>query len=194
MATSGAQLGGTDPVYFFNVGDGRWQQFLSPWYPVGFKDREGVEYRSSEMYMMYQKALLFKDKETAEKIQKAKTPAEQKQLGREVKNFDSNIWNEHKVSIVGNGNYLKFQQGVSHHQGSNPEPRPDSTLRGLLLETGEKEIVEASPTDRIWGIGFSIEDAPSSDRSQWGENLQGKSLMDARDKLRANVSDSRESL
>lgn len=68
--TSNESLGGHDPVYFWNNDDGRWQQFLSQWYDCRFKDDAGVEYRSTEMYMMYQKAMLFNDFETAARIQR----------------------------------------------------------------------------------------------------------------------------
>ena len=63
-------LGGHRPIYFWNPDDGRWQQFFSQWYDCRFKDTEGVEYSTTEMYMMYQKALLFGDQETAEKIRR----------------------------------------------------------------------------------------------------------------------------
>ena len=68
MTTATPELGGDDPVYFWNNDDGRWQQFLSQWYDCRFEDSYDVEYTSTEMYMMYQKAMLFDDKETAEKI------------------------------------------------------------------------------------------------------------------------------
>jgi ribA/ribD-fused uncharacterized protein len=53
----------------------------------------------------------------------------------------------------------------------------------LLLATGEREIVEASPQDRIWGVGFKESEAERN-RYRWGENLLGRVLMDVRGRLR----------
>ena len=92
--------------------------------------------------------------------------------------------NANKSRIVEAGNFLKFSQSASHHQHSNPEPPPDATLKSLLLQTKARELVEASQYDRVWGIGFSIEDAPTSKRSEWGENLLGKAVMSVRARLR----------
>ena len=164
----------TEPVYFWNP-DGTWQEFLSPWYACKFEDAEGVQYRSEEMYMMYQKAIKFHDKETAKKIMKAETPKEQKDLGRQVKNFNSKVWNECKEAIVEQGNYLKFTQGKVTSS--------DEALRARLLVTGDRELVEASPEDRLWGIGFSAEDAPQTPREDWGQNLCGRILMKVRTRL-----------
>ena len=117
------------------------------------------------------------------------------------------MWNVHKSRIVEDGNFLKFTQGVSHHQDSDPEPQPGASLKSLLLETADRELVEvqtppfltnnhqnfanafnqASPEDRIWGIGFSIEDAPTSKRSEWGQNLLGKALVNARKRIQSEA-------
>jgi ribA/ribD-fused uncharacterized protein len=56
-------------------------------------------------------------------------------------------------------------------------------LKALLLATGERELVEASPMDRIWGIGFGEKNAGRA-RRHWGLNLLGKALMDVRKRLR----------
>lgn len=162
------------PVYFWNP-DGTWQEFLSPWYLCSFRDADGVQYRSEEMYMMYQKAITFNDDETAGKIIKAATPKEQKELGRQVKNFDSKVWSNRREAIVETGNYLKFTQGKVTSS--------DETLRARLLATVNRELVEASPEDRLWGIGFSAEDAPDTPRDQWGQNLCGTILTTVRTRL-----------
>jgi len=94
-------------------------------------------------------------------------PAQQKQLGRAVNNFDSALWNQHKFGIVWSGNYLKFSQ----HED----------LRRRLLSTGDKIIVEASPVDRVWGIGLAAQDERILDPTNWrGQNLLGKVLMSVR--------------
>jgi len=89
-----------------------------------------------------------------------------KGLGREVKNFDESKWNTNRERIVLEGNKLKF--------GQNEE------LRQKLIQTEEKIIVEASPSDKIWGIGMGESKAISSGESGWGLNLLGKALMETR--------------
>lgn len=57
------------------------------------------------------------------------------------------------------------------------------SLRAQLLATGDRELVEASPRDRIWGVGFAERNA-GANRHRWGQNLLGKALMDVRGRLR----------
>ena len=121
--------------------------------------------------MMASKACLFNDEETLDHILKSSDPKEIKALGRQVKNFDKEAWDEAKYLIVLNGNYRKFTQ--------NP------ALRDYLLSTGNRFLVEASPYDRIWGIGLAADDPRAMDSSQWqGENLLGFALMEVRDDIR----------
>jgi len=65
---------------------------------------------------------------------------------------------------------------------------PGAPLRQLLLDTGDRELIEASPFDRIWGVGRKAEDVrreAGGDRRGWGQNLLGKCLMATRERLRA---------
>jgi hypothetical protein len=110
---------------------------------------------------MYSKALTFGDKESAEKILKEYSPRVQKKLGREINNFNEVIWDSCKYNIVKKGLIEKFKQ--------------NSELREYLLSYKGFSIIEASPVDRIWGIGFSSNDAISN-INNWGENLLGKIL------------------
>ena len=82
--------------------------------------------------MMYCKAIVFEDVETAEKIIKETTPRKQKQLGREVKSFNNKIWNTVREQIVEEGNWWKFTQGKQNA----------AEMRNLLLETGHRMLVE----------------------------------------------------
>ena len=88
--------------------------------------------------MMYHKAVLFQDPETAEKIMIATKPAEQKALGRQVKNFDNGKWLENRDRIVEEGNWNKF---------TNTKAGPE--LRDLLLGTGKRELVEVRVDSKI---------------------------------------------
>ncbi len=142
----------------------------SQWYPCEF-EVDGQKYFTTEQFMMAQKALLFKDQETYEKIMAANDPKDFKALGRTVRGFDEYLWNEHKFEIVVKGNEAKF--------GQNPE------LLEYLLSTGDKILVEASPFDGIWGVKLPIEDSCIQNPNLWrGENLLGFAIMEARDILR----------
>ena len=121
--------------------------------------------------MMAEKARLFGDKETLEKIMAATVQGKIKALGREVKNFDQTEWDKCKHTIVLTGNFQKFLQ--------NPE------LKDFLLRTGDKILVEASPRDRIWGIGMGRANENACNPAAWrGRNLLGFALMEVRDELR----------
>lgn len=95
-------------------------------------------------------------------------PSTIRDLGRKIPNFLQEVWDQHRFAIVSEGSYLKFSQ--------------NKDLKEKLLATGNRELVEASPTDRIWGIGFGARYA-SANRSEWGLNLLGKALMEARERL-----------
>lgn len=143
---------------------------LCQWYACNFCV-SGIEYFTTEQYMMASKALMFKDLDIYQQIFQAKTPKEFKNLGKLVKNYDDTIWNLHKDRIVVEGNYAKFSQ--------NP------ALKNFLLSTGNKILVEASPLDKIWGIGLEESDDRVLDPAQWlGENHLGFALMTVRDMLR----------
>jgi ribA/ribD-fused uncharacterized protein len=142
---------------------------LSQWWPASFS-LDGYEYASAEHAMMAQKAFLFDDQETARNIFAAEEPAEAKRLGRTVRNFDEDVWGEHRFDIVVRGNVAKFQQ--------NPE------LLAYLRSTSGQVLVEASPHDRIWGIGLDAADERAASASTWlGLNLLGFALVTARELL-----------
>jgi len=122
---------------------------------------------------MYQKAILFNDTDIAVEILESTSPRAQKALGRAVSGFDNAIWLENRERIVREGSYWKFKNG----KGPDGE-----SLKEVLLATGNKELVEASPRDRIWGIGFGEKEALKM-RKKWGLNLLGKALIWAREKL-----------
>ena len=125
-------------------------------------------------FRMYHKAITFDDREIADEIALEPEPSNQKALGRMVKGFDNKKWNAKREKIVEDGNWWKFTQ-----------PK-EGDLRKMLLETGDRLLVEASPYDRIWGVGYSAVNAEAN-RGHWGENLLGKALMRIRERLRAEV-------
>jgi ribA/ribD-fused uncharacterized protein len=147
-----------------------WKHRLSQWHMVNFVV-DGTTYCNCEQYMMRQKALLFHDTETAEKIMATTNPKTHQQLGRQVKNFDQDVWNGQKEYIVYKANLARFTQSAE--------------CRELLLSTGNKTLVEASPYDRVWGIGLGKDDPLAQNESTWkGQNLLGKVLTQVRDELK----------
>jgi ribA/ribD-fused uncharacterized protein len=121
--------------------------------------------------MMAKKAELFGDEVSLKQILAAIEPAEHKKLGRAVKNFDSLIWDAACESIVRDGNYAKFTQNAEMLQ--------------QLLATGSKLLVEASPLDKVWGIGMRADHPHATDTIEWkGSNKLGTALMAVRDRIR----------
>ncbi|MFJ6836527.1 NADAR family protein [Streptomyces sp. NPDC091209] len=157
---------------------------LSQWWPSPFVV-EGVEYATAEHWMMASKARLFGDAEAERQAIEAPSPALAKKAGRLVRGFDEAVWERERFEIVVEGSVHKF----SAHPG----------LRAFLLGTGERSemgvspaegcgrvLVEASPMDRVWGIGLAATDPGASDPRRWrGPNLLGFALMKARDRLRS---------
>ncbi|GAA4606681.1 ribA/ribD-fused uncharacterized protein [Actinoplanes octamycinicus] len=144
---------------------------LSQWSPEGFTV-DGIRFATAEHYMMWRKATLFGDTASADRILAAGHPRQAKTLGGRVTPFDQETWNDHRFPIVVAGNLAKFEQ--------NPD------LRTFLLGTGTRVLVEASPMDRVWGIGLTRDDPRAEDPSRWrGLNLLGFALMEVRAQLRA---------
>ncbi|MFI1996980.1 NADAR family protein [Actinoplanes sp. NPDC020271] len=147
---------------------------MSQWSPEGFT-LDGVRFATAEHYMMWRKAALFGDTASAERIVAAGHPRDAKTLGGRVTPFDQTTWEENRFGIVVAGNLAKFRQNPS--------------LGAHLAGTGERVLVEASPTDRIWGIGLTRDDPRASDPAQWrGLNLLGFALMEVRARLAARPS------
>jgi ribA/ribD-fused uncharacterized protein len=139
---------------------------LSQWWPAPFTV-DGVRYRSAEHWMMAEKARLFGDESSAAAMIAADSPKEAKALGRGVRGFDGDRWEEAAFDIVVRGSTAKFGQ--------------DPQLRDYLVGTGDAVLVEASPLDAIWGIGLAADDPRARRPEEWpGRNLLGFALMQAR--------------
>lgn len=142
---------------------------FSQWWESEFTI-DHIVYKTAEHYMMAEKARLFKDEEVLKEILAVDHPHDAKKLGRKVKNFDPAVWDDHKFQIVVDGNYAKFSQ----HED----------LKEFLRNTGTRVLVEASPRDRIWGIGMGQSNENAPNPNLWrGHNLLGYALMEVRDKL-----------
>jgi ribA/ribD-fused uncharacterized protein len=159
----------TDKCIFFYNG------IYSQWYPAKFTNTYGT-FSCAEQYMMFRKALFFDDAESAAKIMLADNPADQKTLGRKIKNFNADLWNKISYDIVFHGNMCKFSQ--------NP------VLFDQLSKTGMRKLVEASPTDKIWGIGMHERQKGIEDESNWqGTNWLGEVITEVREALLITISD-----
>ncbi|KAF9631845.1 DUF1768-domain-containing protein [Lasiodiplodia theobromae] len=158
------------PVFFFKA-DAEFG-FLCQWYR-GYFVHEGITFNCAEQWMMWRKAKIAGDEATASNILKTKDPRMQKSWGRKVKGFDEQKWDGIKRNIVEEGNYMKFTQ--------------NENLKKLLLDTGERELVEASRFDRVWGIGYSAANALYVEKEEWGQNLLGKALMRVRERIREEL-------
>ncbi len=156
-----------DFIYFWGN-----QSPFSNWYKIDF-EVDNITFNCSEQYMMYHKALLFKDHTIAEQILNTKNQKKKKALGRKVSNFNAIIWEEKCREIVYEGNKQKFSQ--------------NEDILNDLFETKGKTLVEASPVDAIWGIGLAENDPRAKTRHTWrGKNWLGEVLTQLRDDLTMN--------
>jgi len=154
-----------------------WGGPFSQWNHVDI-EIDGVTYNCNEQYMMAEKARLFGDKQAEAKIMQAYDPKTQKSWGRRVRGFNKAKWEEiqdngkpYCWNVVYKANYAKFTQNEG--------------MKLVLMETGEKTIVEASPYDDIWGIALGEDDPRAHDKSKWrGKNWLGEVIMQVREDIR----------
>mmetsp|Transcript_9954 Transcript_9954/g.32478 ORF Transcript_9954/g.32478 Transcript_9954/m.32478 type:complete len:231 (+) Transcript_9954:131-823(+) len=147
---------------------------FSQWYtkPDGHFVLDGETYFCAEQFMMATKARLFEDDDSlAEIMRERHSPKRIKELGRGVRDFNAGRWSEAAFGVVKAANLAKFGQ--------------NDRLRKVLVGTGDDLVAEASPFDKIWGIGLRADDPRAKDPATWaGENLLGKALMAVRDELK----------
>jgi hypothetical protein len=142
---------------------------FSQWYPAPF-ELDGIGYPSAEHYMMAEKARLFGDQDSCRRILDAASPGAAKAAGRSVRDFSQDVWDRECARIVVRGNLAKFTQHPA--------------LGTYLAGTRARILAEASPTDRIWGIGLESTDPRAEDPRAWqGLNLLGFALMQVRQQL-----------
>lgn len=147
------------------------QSCFSQWWKSSFVV-EGETYSCTEQYMMAEKARLFGDEPMLAKIMAAAHPKEMKAYGRAVRHFDQKVWEEHSYDIVKKGNLAKFEQ--------------NQELWLFMKTTKNRILVEASPRDRIWGIGMGKANPDAENPMKWrGRNLLGFALTEVRDQLLA---------
>jgi len=146
-----------------------WNGPFSQWYPSDFQV-SGTWYNCVIQYRFSQKAIMFNDLNMYDRIMESSHPSQQKKLGRRVKRFVPAQWNAMSRKIVYDGNYAKFTQV--------------ERLTKLMLEM-DGIFVEASPYDKVWGIGLDIHDPRTTIPDQWkGTNWLGEVLTEVRDAIK----------
>ena len=173
------QLPFSTPVLPFYTHTGK-TGFLSNFYPQSFAYKlpkfvsahagERVTVKHAEQAIMLTKAALFGDEEVYRRILQANSPVSCKRLGRAVSNFQQCVWDAHVCRIICHILKGKFAS---------------KNLRTQLLETNNLVLAEASPRDRIWGIGLAKTNPRAAIPSEWnGTNLLGWALMQERQRIR----------
>ena len=172
MSTSTEQTT-TDPLFFWKtIPNTDLKTCLSNWFLCSFKDNNGQKFSSVEQFMMYHKAIVFNDTQKQTEILSCSDPKQIKAFGRQVKNFDSELWDQISEDIVFQGCLFKFSQ--------------NENLKQFLISTGNRLLVEASPYDKIWGIGLNERSAIDIPIEMWpGKNLLGKCLARVRSLLQS---------
>ena len=157
-------------IPFYGHTNGSYKSF-SQYYMASFII-DGRKYNCAEQWMMASKAKMFEGNDNIfQEIMKETKPANIKSFGRMVTNYDEAIWSNSRYDIVVKGNMAKFSQ--------------NKDLKLILLSTGNAILVEASPIDKIWGVGMAITHPNIKDPTKWqGTNLLGKALMEVREKLK----------
>lgn len=148
-----------------------WGGIFSQWASCNIYDSYfDINFNCAEQHMMYVKACAFDDQTAMTKILEVTDPREHKAIGRTIKNYDDELWSRGRLEVVGQINYMKFSQ--------NP------AWKELLIMTDGYELVEASPHDKIWGVGLGEDNPLILDKENWqGENLLGKAIMAARGRI-----------
>lgn len=147
----------TDEYIFF------WQGKLSNFYRTEIH-YQGLHFHSSEQLFMYFKAKFFNDEYHARLILESKTPKESKLYGRKVVGFNNEEWDKVKCDFMYKALQAKFY--------GNKELSSYLTRK----EHKNKLFVEASPYDKIWGIGIDENNPELLQTNFWGKNLLGQLL------------------
>jgi len=164
VKATGTSSTGEKFTFFFRSGSP-----FSQWHSAEFTV-DGIKYNCAEQYMMHQKAVLFGDEKTGQMILDSESPGKQKSLGRKVKPFDPVLWSSKAQDIVAKGSYHKFTQNAD--------------MLEKLLATQGTTLVEASPRDRLYGIGMGAKNPLALDRKTWkGRNLLGEILTKVRQQI-----------
>lgn len=142
---------------------------VRPWL---FEDDKHRRWDSSEAYFMFQKVWFHNRVDHAKWIlEHSDCPGMCKSIGRRIPNYDELGWSRKRYACMLKAVTLKFHQ--------NPD------LARLLLGTGDRVMVEASPVDPWWGVGMGTDHPDILKPEKWkGTNMLGCCLMEVRRLLR----------
>jgi len=157
-----------EPIFFWRPNEPN--GYLGNWYPSPFTV-DGKKFVNSEHYFMWQKVMTFQPS-LERTIMRMTDPKQMKELCSKIQNYDDVKWSSLRVNIMKKGVMEKFKQ--------------NSKLKNYLLSTGNAMLVEASPYDKIWGIGMNADNALKAYHKNipFNGNLLGKVLMDVRNELK----------
>ena len=134
---------------------------FSNFHPAPFRLGEKC-FPSAEHAIQYQKADLFDDDFTKDKILHSDSPYQAKKFGSRVRNFDRNKWEDNLEQIGYNAIFAKFSQ--------------NELLKRLLKATGELTIAEAS-REQPWGTGVPLRNKQAATKENWSrEGVMSKIL------------------
>ena len=133
---------------------------------------EGRTFNCAEQFMMFTKATLFGDLQTADQIMVESNPRKQKALGRQIQGYVDTVWQSQAEDLMFPGLFAKFTQ--------------DPDRKAAFLATDNTLLVEASPDDVVWGIGLEESDPRCLDPKEWlGQNKLGRVLTRVREAIKA---------
>ena len=95
-----------------------WKHRLSQWHRSPFTIGS-VTFTHAEQYMMYAKALLFGDRDAAERILAAKTPREQQAIGRTVRV----VTPDSASALMRASSHTDFASWMSRHRNGRNQPQ-----------------------------------------------------------------------
>mmetsp|Transcript_120429 Transcript_120429/g.239678 ORF Transcript_120429/g.239678 Transcript_120429/m.239678 type:complete len:369 (-) Transcript_120429:486-1592(-) len=149
--------------------------YLSNWAssPITIDD---VHYTCVEQWIMASKARACGDSAVLQQILSSRSPRKMKGLGRSLN------------SKMVNRFWTQQAKWITQLQGARAKFQQNKALAVKLLGTGRKQIAEASPADRIFGIGLAPSDPLAQNPENWrGTNILGKALMQVREEIRMQV-------
>ncbi|KAJ3408489.1 hypothetical protein HDV05_004966 [Chytridiales sp. JEL 0842] len=156
----------TSKYVFFYTGEDHFSNFFPSRFTV-----HNIQFSCGEQFIMFAKAKMFKDEEIANQILRETNPMKIKSLGRKVQGYDDSVWTARREDVTYVGLLEKYRQ--------------NDNLKQDILNTGLRELVEASKSDKVWGVGLHEDDPKIEDRANWkGLNILGKILMRVREELR----------
>ena len=135
---------------------------------------DGVWYHTTEQFIVVQKAMLFGDADIISQVRQLRNPVQMKQRGKEIKGLNRDEWHVKAPALILPGLLAKFEQV--------------NVCRAMLLATGDRLLVEASPHDLFWGVGIGLNDVRLWNRKYHrGHNMMGKLLMTVRDEIVSQI-------